>query len=610
MDKKNLTLGILFLVLAFGALFWSSRNQPAPARPTPVRTEPADPAQAPSLQPGEPVPGGVAAPATDGAAPAPAAAPRRRAPTILPVVGVATDGAPVLENAYIRVVFTRAGGAIAEVGMVARDARGRLQYAASKDGPEAPFRLNDRAAFPLLALLDVPGAGPETVYALVASDAESVVFEAPLEGGARVRRTYRINAAGDPYVIRHETAWIAPDGAVFEVPDAGLNLGTAQPAGPHDTGMYLSVGVHTGEDTEFTPRTAFETGAWKEWFGFGRRTVHATLEKPGPVVWAAVKNQYFATVATFDQPAGAVVAQRVQLGLAGSRTDVGVTGTVRLGRQTAAAGETSTLALSLYTGPKEYGRLAQFEQKQDRVMQFGIAPFFSKILLVSLNTVHDLLPNYGVAIILLTAVIKLVFWPLTAIAARSSKRMAKLAPLIKELQEKYKDNPQKAGREQMELFKKYKVNPLGGCLPILIQIPIFFGLFGMLQSASELRFAEFLWVRDLSQPDTVARIFGFPINILPILMTGTMLLQMHLAPTPTVDKMQARMFKIMPLIFCVFSYFFAAGLVLYWTVQNCFSILQQYLINRMPEPELELRAAEPANGPVAANAPVKLKRRK
>jgi YidC/Oxa1 family membrane protein insertase len=142
-------------------------------------------------------------------------------------------------------------------------------------------------------------------------------------------------------------------------------------------------------------------------------------------------------------------------------------------------------------------------------------------------------------------------------------------------------------REIMGLYQKYGVNPVGGCIPILIQIPIFFGLFGMLQSASELRFAEWLWVPDLSMPDTVARIAGMPINVLPLIMTVTVIFQMKLTPTPpTADAFQAKLFKVLPIVFCVFSYFFAAGLVLYWTVNNLFTIGQQYYINRQPEPEL------------------------
>jgi len=140
----------------------------------------------------------------------------------------------------------------------------------------------------------------------------------------------------------------------------------------------------------------------------------------------------------------------------------------------------------------------------------------------------------------------------------------------------------------MELFKKHRVNPMGGCLPILITLPFFFGFFQMLQSTAELRYAPFLWSADLSAPDTVAHVFGFPINILPLLMGATMIIQMRLTPTPTTDPAQATMFKIMPWIFTFICYNFASGLALYSTINGLFTIGQQMVINRMPEPDLPI----------------------
>jgi YidC/Oxa1 family membrane protein insertase len=136
----------------------------------------------------------------------------------------------------------------------------------------------------------------------------------------------------------------------------------------------------------------------------------------------------------------------------------------------------------------------------------------------------------------------------------------------------------------MELFKKHKVNPLGGCLPILITIPFFIGFFQMLQSTSELRFQEFFWAVDLSAPDTVAHLFGLPINIFPVLMGATMVIQMHLTPTPTVDNMQAKMMKIMPYFFALICYNFSCALALYSTVNGLFTIGQQLVVNRMKDP--------------------------
>ena len=158
------------------------------------------------------------------------------------------------------------------------------------------------------------------------------------------------------------------------------------------------------------------------------------------------------------------------------------------------------------------------------------------------------------------------------------KRMSAYQPQMAEIREKYKSDPQKMNRKIMEFMREHKINPMGGCLPILIQLPVFFGFFTMLRSAVELRGAEFLWICDLSESDTVEHIFGFPINPMPMLMAVTMLVQARLTPTsPTMDPMQQKMMKYMPLIFIVILYNFSSGLTLYWTVQNMLSILQTKL---------------------------------
>jgi len=166
--------------------------------------------------------------------------------------------------------------------------------------------------------------------------------------------------------------------------------------------------------------------------------------------------------------------------------------------------------------------------------------------------------------------------------------MSKLQPEMAKLKEKYPDDPNKLNQEMMGLYRKFGINPLGGCLPMLLQIPIFFGFFKMLQSAVELRGQGFLWVQDLSQPDTLGYFLGIPINILPIVMGITSFLQIAMMPK-TGDKLQQRIILFMPLIFFIFCYNFAAALALYWTTQNLFSIGQTYLMNKMPEPALKPR---------------------
>jgi YidC/Oxa1 family membrane protein insertase len=217
-----------------------------------------------------------------------------------------------------------------------------------------------------------------------------------------------------------------------------------------------------------------------------------------------------------------------------------------------------------------------------------------------MNGAHSFVPSWGWAIVLMTLFLKIITLPFTLAASRAAKRMQKLQPQLQEVREKYKENPQKLNQATMEIFKENKVNPLGGCLPILITIPLFVGFFAMLQSASELRFAPFLWAHDLSAPDTVARIFGFPLNIMPLLMGATMVIQMRLTPTPTTDNMQMKIMQFMPILFTLFCYNFSCALALYSTVNGLFTIVQQLLVNKFskddPPPGAVADAAKPRGG--------------
>ena len=203
-----------------------------------------------------------------------------------------------------------------------------------------------------------------------------------------------------------------------------------------------------------------------------------------------------------------------------------------------------------------------------------------------MTIIHSFVPNWGWSIVIMTIIIKLVFWPLTGKAAESQKGMAKIQAPMAELKKKYEKNPQKLQQETMKLFREHGVNPLAGCFPVLIQMPIFLGLFYMLRTAAELRYEPFLWVSDLSQADTIAVIAGFPINLFPILMGITMFYQMQTMPvSPTADPLQQKIFKFMPFIFLVFLYNFSSGLVIYWTTQNILTIIQQKMIHAKKEKE-------------------------
>jgi len=237
-------------------------------------------------------------------------------------------------------------------------------------------------------------------------------------------------------------------------------------------------------------------------------------------------------------------------------------------------GETFT---SLYLGPKDQDRLAEISENLDLTIDYGWLWWVAQPLFWLLQMMFAIAGNWGWAIVLLTILVKLAFFPLSAASYRSMANMRRVAPKLTSLREQYGDDRQKLSQEMMALYKKEKINPLGGCLPILVQMPVFIALYWVLMESVELRQAPFmLWLEDLSLKD--------PYFILPLIMGASMFIQMQLNPTPP-DPMQARVMKLMPVIFTVFFLFFPAGLVLYWVVNNILSIAQQYYITKKIENE-------------------------
>lgn len=238
----------------------------------------------------------------------------------------------------------------------------------------------------------------------------------------------------------------------------------------------------------------------------------------------------------------------------------------------------------LFYGPKKLSMLQEIGYNLDKSVNFGWFDIIAKPTLKLLNVFYGFFKNYGVAIILVTIIFKAVFWPITQKGLKSMKNMQKLQPKMAKIKEKYKNDPAEMNREVMNLYKTYKVNPLGGCLPMLLQIPVFFALYKVLLQCIELRHAPFmLWITDLSAPDRlwlgfeIPYLGGFP--VLTILMGASMFIQQKLTPT-SADPTQARIMLLLPVVFTFMFLNFASGLVLYWFVNNLLSILQQQLINR------------------------------
>lgn len=578
MDKKNLTIGILFIVAAFATLIIGARLQPPPAPPS---APPAAPVVAAPATPNEP---GTPGPA---AAPAPAAPPTAFAA----LTATRTDAREtVLANEFVAVRLTDFGGAIQDVAF--------KKYPANQGSPEA-FIFNERHAAPLLAVGELAGLGQDTRYELLSASASEVVYRAVFEKRLEVTRRFSLphatDSKADPYRIRHETTLRNLTDATIPLPRLVLELGTSSLVSANDAGLYLNVISYDGKDSEVTDRNAFDPGFFAR-FGAGDPNPRNQIEQTRPIVWAAVKNQFFAAIYTPDQPGQSVAIRRVELPpLPGAnRTDVGITAAARFDQPALAPSASQTHSGLLYVGPKEFTRLNrsdEFKHREDKVMQFD-GFFFNRIFLSGLVApilnqlmvfTHSWVGNWGVAIVLMTILLKLISVPFTLAASKSAKRMAKLAEPMKAIKEKYKDNPKKLNEATLNLFKEHKVNPAGGCIPILITIPLFIGFFAMLQGTAELRFQDFLWAPDLSGPDTVWRIpgIGLPLNIMPLLMGVTMVVQMRITPQPTtMEGPQVMMMKIMPVIFTLFCYNFAAALALYSTVNGLFTIGQQLLVNK------------------------------
>ncbi len=281
-------------------------------------------------------------------------------------------------------------------------------------------------------------------------------------------------------------------------------------------------------------------------------------------VWSAFETKYFISAAVPLDDA----AEKIQVSNSGSLVENLFASPYR----TIQPGETVSFKYLLYFGPRDLDILKTVNYQLAKAIDFGFFSVLAKPLLHVLKFFYSFFGNYGVAIILLTVIIKLLFWPLTQKSYSSMKAMQKLQPEMQKVREKYKNDKQRLNMELMQLYKENRVNPLGGCLPMIIQIPVFFALYKVLLDTIELRHAPFaLWITDLSTKD--------PYYITPLIMGGTMFIQQKMTPS-TMDPTQAKMFMLMPVVFTFLFLNFPSGLVIYWLVNNLLTILQQYFIHR------------------------------
>jgi YidC/Oxa1 family membrane protein insertase len=286
----------------------------------------------------------------------------------------------------------------------------------------------------------------------------------------------------------------------------------------------------------------------------------------GEPAWIAMVQHYFASAwIPGDKVARDIYAGRIDNGLyrIGMQTPLGVV----------ASGSSVVEKAKLFVGPQEERVLETIAPGFELLKDYGYLTILAKPIFWLLDNIHSYVGNWGWSIILLTILIKLVFFPLSAASYKSMARMKEVQPRLVAMKEQYKGEPQKLNQAMMEMYRKEKINPLGGCLPVVIQIPVFISLYWVLLSSVEMRGAPWvLWIHDLSVPD--------PYYILPVIMAASMFVQTKLNPTPP-DPVQAKIMMYMPIVFSVMFFFFPAGLVLYWVVNNLLSIAQQWQINQM-----------------------------
>ncbi|MGD8843630.1 MAG: membrane protein insertase YidC [Gammaproteobacteria bacterium] len=454
-----------------------------------------------------------------------------------------------------RAVIDTQGGDLREVDL--------LEYPVSLKPDSPPFRLLETGAAQLFiaqsGLRAGKGAEP-THHAAYRVDqnkfelaAGTDTVQVPLywtdDKGVEVAKVYRFHRGS--YVIEQE----------FRVKNGGGQPWKAQPyyqlqrTPLQQTSKFLH--TYTG-GVLYTPEEKYQKISFSD-------MEEANLNREAAGGWAAMIQHYF--VAAYIPPAESQ-ERYYSRALQGDRYVIGMIGP----SLAVAPGDEQSTAARLFVGPKLQDVMKTVAPGLELTVDYGKLTFIAEPIFWLLEKIHSLVGNWGWSIIFLTILIKLAFYKLSETSYKSMANMRKLAPRLQALKERYGDDKQKLNQAMMDMYKKEKVNPLGGCLPVLVQIPVFIALYWVLLESVEMRQAPFmLWIQNLSSPD--------PYYILPLIMGATMLIQQKLNPAP-MDPIQAKVMMILPVVFTVFFAFFPSGLVLYWVVNNTLSIAQQYVITK------------------------------
>lgn len=452
------------------------------------------------------------------------------------------------------------GGTLARVGL--------LNYPESLDEPDRPFQLlDDRGGRLFVAqsgLIAAEGNAPDHHQHYLAEQSEYRLEEGqdtlvvPLvwtdESGVTVTKTYTFHRDSFVVDVDHH---VENNGDALWRGTQYRQLQRRPPVGGGQFGIYTYTGGVISTPDKNYDKISFSNMADRD------------LSTQSVGGWAAMIQHYFIGAWI---PGQNEVNNFYTQALSGERY---VLGMINLEQQTAAPGDITHFSSRLYVGPKIQDRLEPLAPYLARTVDYGWLWFIAEPLFWLLSWIHGFIGNWGWSIMILTLMIKLVFYKLSETSYRSMANMRRLAPKLQQLKERYGDDRQKMNQAMMEIYKKEKINPLGGCLPILVQIPVFIALYWMLLESVELRHAPWiLWIQDLSTRD--------PYYILPLIMGASMFIQMKLNPPPP-DPIQAKVMMALPFVFTIFFLWFPAGLVLYWVVNNILSIAQQYVITKRVE---------------------------
>ncbi len=564
MDTQRL---ILFVIFSMSLLFlWQAwerdRNPPPPAPTAPAPGAPAKPADVPATPTAAAVPGSVP-PAPPGAAAAPA---------------TASAAAPVTVKTDMFAVDIDPTG-----GMITRVA---LEQHRDSDDRSKPYlvmlRNGERTHIAQSGLLGEGLPNHRSTWQVLPGPREL----AP--GADTLDVKLKATAANGDTVV--QTLTFRRGSYVIDI-SYDITNNTAAPQSPYAYFQLARDGKAVGLQSSFAP-VAYtgpvvynETDKYKK-VEFGELDKLATDPARKPPFTAKNDNGWIGMVEHYFVSAWLPGEQKSPREFYARKLDGGLYAAGVIAQAAPIApGQTGRITMPLYVGPQDQDEIAKLAKGLDLTVDYGIFTVISAPLFWLLRWLYGILGNWGWAIVAMTIIIKSVFYPLNHASARSMAKMKVIGPKLKALQEQYANDKQQLQMKMMEMYKTEKINPLGGCLPILVQIPVFIALYWVLLSAVELRHAPWiLWIKDLSAPD--------PYFVLPVIYAITAFLQVKLSPTPISDPVQAKVMQIMPIAFSVMFVFFPAGLVLYWLINNCIQIFQQWHMNRVLEKEAATAAAK------------------